>query len=299
MREVLILSAFSIVARRLLTFRAEWCGAASRGTGWSIAMLLALGAAGSMLDGLQSLFAAKSSSSTTSSNPVQGTTNPFDPGTGAQTAGAATTGFSAPTGGWAQISPQTMSALIDAQSQSGTASTAPTNPQDALKDLFSQIDSDDDGSISKSEFESALGAGGTNLAAADDVFGKLDSNGDGSVSLDEMKNALQGAGGHHGGHHHVHAVGGSGDGSRGDPNADPLMQALAGASATSVTNSDGSTTTSITYADGSKVSLTTPAASSSSSSSNATSSYNWIEQAIQRQAQSLSASLASSLSVSA
>jgi hypothetical protein len=78
------------------------------------------------------------------------------------------------------------------------------------------------------------------------------------------------------------------------------MQALSGASSTSVTNSDGSTTTSITYADGSKVSLTTPAASSTSSaSSNATSSYNWIEQAIQRQAQSLSASLASSFSVSA
>jgi EF-hand domain pair len=258
-------------------------------------MLFALGAAGSLMDGLQSLFAPKSSSSTTSSN----TTNPFDPGAGAQGAGAAATGFSAGSSGWVQISPQTMSALIDAQSQSGTNSTAPTNPQDALKDLFSQIDADGDGSITKSEFENALGAGGTNLAAADDVFGKLDSNGDGSVSLDELKNALQGAGGHHGGHHHMQA-GGSGDASSTDPNSDPLMQALAGASSTSVTNSDGSTTTSITYADGSKVSLTTPAASSSaSSSSNATSSYNWIEQAIQRQAQSLSASLASSFSVSA
>jgi hypothetical protein len=37
------------------------------------------------------------------------------------------------------------------------------------------------------------------------------------------------------------------------------LQALAGASSTSVSNSDGSTTTSITYADGSKVTLTTPA----------------------------------------
>ena len=99
-----------------------------------------------------------------------------------------------------------MSALIDAQSQSGTTNTAPTNPSDALKDLFSQIDANGDGSITKSEFENALGAGGTNLAAADDVFGKLDSNGDGSVSLDEMKSALQGAGGHHGHRHHMHAT---------------------------------------------------------------------------------------------
>ncbi len=260
-------------------------------------MLFALGAAGSILDGLQSLISPKSSSSTTATNQSQGATNPFDPGAGTQTSGTATTGFTAGTSGWPQISPQTMSALLDAQSQSGTTNTARTNPQDALKDLFSQIDGDGDGSITKSEFESALGAGGTNLAAADDVFGKLDSNADGSVSLDELKNALQGAGGHHG-HHHVHA-GGSGDANT-DPNADPLAQALAGASSTSVTNSDGSTTTSITYADGSKVSLTTPPASTTfSSSSSASSSYNWIEKMIQREAQSLSASLASSFSVSA
>ncbi len=266
-------------------------------------MMFALGAAGSVLDGLQSLISSKSSSSTASANPSQGSTDPFAIGAGTQTAGTATTGFSAGTSAWSQISPQTMSALIDAQSQSGATSTAPTNPQDALQDLFSQIDANGDKSITKSEFESALGAGGTNLAAADDVFSKLDSNGDGSVSLDELKNALQGAGGHH----HVHA-GGDASGSRNassadgstDPNADPLLQALAGASSTSVSNSDGSTTTSITYADGSKVSLTTPAASTTStSSSNATSSYNWIEQMIQRQAQSLSASLASSFSVSA
>jgi hypothetical protein len=50
--------------------------------------------------------------------------------------------------------------------------------------------------------------------------------------------------------------------------------------------------------DGSKVSLTTPAASSSSGSNSATASYNLIEQMIQREAKALSASVASSLSVS-
>ena len=86
-----------------------------------------------------------------------------------------------------------MSALLAAQSQSSTATaSAPTSRSDALKDLFSQIDGDGDGKITKSEFEKALGAGGTNVAKADDVFSKLDKNGDGSVSLDEMSSALEG-----------------------------------------------------------------------------------------------------------
>jgi Ca2+-binding EF-hand superfamily protein len=162
-------------------------------------------------------------------------------------------------------------------------------PSDALQDLFSQIDGNGDGAISKSEFESALGAGGTNLAQADDVFSKLDTNGDGSVSLDEMSSALKGAGGQ--GHHHAHHAGGGKQSGE-----DSLLQALDGASSTSTTNSDGSTTTSVTYADGSTVTLTTPAPQTSSSS--ASSSYNFIEQAIQREAQALSASAAQSLSVS-
>jgi hypothetical protein len=72
---------------------------------------------------------------------------------------------------------------------------------------------------------------------------------------------------------------------------------LQGASSTSVTNSDGSTTTSLTYADGSKVTMTSPAATTASST--ATSSYNFIEQMIQREANAISTSASSSLSVSA
>ena len=73
-----------------------------------------------------------------------------------------------------------MSALIAAQSQSGATGSASANPSSALQDLFSQLDANGDGQISKSEFENALGAGGTNLAQADDVFNKLDTNGDGT-----------------------------------------------------------------------------------------------------------------------
>jgi hypothetical protein len=51
----------------------------------------------------------------------------------------------------------------------------------------------------------------------------------------------------------------------------------------------------VTYADGSKVTLTSPAATTSSSS--ATSSYNFIERLIQREAQAISSSATTSLSV--
>jgi Ca2+-binding EF-hand superfamily protein len=185
-----------------------------------------------------------------------------------------------------------MSALLDAQSQSSTGSTttASKSRSSALKDLFGQIDGDGDGKISKSEFEDALGAGGTNLANADSVFGKLDKDGDGSVSLKELASALKSGKGHG---HHAASTSSDSDGS----NSDPFAQALQGASTTSVTNSDGSVTTSLTYADGSKVTMTS--AASGSSSSAATSSYNFIEQMIQRQAQAISSGATASLSVSA
>jgi len=260
-------------------------------------MLLALGAVSSALDALQSLTSSKPSSPQTtgfSQNPA----NPFD------FANGSAPGSSAPaTGGngFTQISPETMSALIAAQGQSSTTTTAsaPSSPTGALQDLFSQLDADGDGKISKSEFENALGAGGTNLAQADDVFSKIDTNGDGSVSLDELSSALKGKGHHH--HHHVADSDGEASGASGansgtsGSSSDPLLQALSGASSTAVTNSDGSTTTSVTYADGSKVTMTSPAAATSSGS--ATSSYNFIEQMIQREAQAISSGAAASLSL--
>jgi hypothetical protein len=189
-----------------------------------------------------------------------------------------------------------MSALLAAQSQSSTAATtpAPTSRSDALNHLFSQLDTDGDGTISKLEFENTLGAGGTNIAQADSVFGKMDQNGDGTISLDEMSAGLKANGRHH--HHPAGSAGSGGPAGAGGSNSDPLLQALQGASSTSVTNSDGSTTTSLTYADGSKVTMTSPAAKTASGA--ATSSYNVIEQMIARQAQAIASSATASLSVS-
>ena len=249
-------------------------------------MLLALGAVSSALGMLQSLTAKKSASATTA-NPTQGggTADFFSTATTqSSTSQIGATGNSSRSG---SLSSDTLGALLAAQGQR-PSSTSSTSRDAALKDLFSLLDADGNGQISKSEFEKALGAGGTNLAQADDVFGKMDKNGDGSVSLGEMSSSLKG-----GRHGHHHRAGGAGNGG----SSDPLMQALDGASSTTTTNSDGSTTTSLTYADGSKVTLTTPAVSSTASA--ATSSYNFVEQAIKREAQAIAASTTSTLSVSA
>jgi Ca2+-binding EF-hand superfamily protein len=254
-------------------------------------MLLALGALSSAFDALQSLTSKKSSSAQATTGFSQTATTPFD--TGAASPASASAG-SAQGGG---LSPATMSALLAVQGQS-SSSSAPTGPSDALKDLFSQLDANGDGQVSKSEFENALGAGGSNIAQADDVFSKLDQNGDGSVSLDEMSSALKGAGGHGHHHHHVASSDGSSDSSGANgSDSDPLLQALDATTSTAVTNSDGSTTTSLTYADGSKVTMTS--APTASASTSAASSYNFIEQMIQREAQAISAAATSSLSVTA
>jgi Ca2+-binding EF-hand superfamily protein len=248
-------------------------------------MFFALGAASSAIDALKALTSSKSSAQTNGVG--QNAANAF--GLFSPTPPASTGSGTGSGGTGASISPETMSALLDAQSQSssGSATTASKSRSAALKDLFAQIDGDGDGKISKSEFEEALGAGGTNLQNADSVFGKLDKDGDGSVSLKELASALRPKG-----PHHEHQTAGDSGGA----DSDPFTQAVHGASTTSVTNSDGSITTSLTYADGSKVTMTSPASGASSTA--ATSSYNFIEQMIQRQAQAISSAATSSLSVS-
>src|ERR1700738_4063365 len=136
----------------------------------SSVMLPALAAASAAIDALKSLTSSKSSSTTTTGF-TQAASNPFDLSGSSSTQASTATSTGSSSGG-SQISPQTMSALLDAQSQSSTGSTpasSTTSASSALKDLFSKIDSDGDGKITKSEFENALGAGGTNLKAADSV----------------------------------------------------------------------------------------------------------------------------------
>jgi hypothetical protein len=192
-------------------------------------MLHALSAATSALDLLKSLTASKSQSAGNKQDPK----SPFDL-SGSNTASEGSPARSG-AGGGSQISPATMSALLAALSQSTTESekSASASRSDPLKDLFSQIDADSDGKLGKSEFEDALGAGGTNLAQAQSVFGKLDRNGDGSVSLGEMASALRSKG-------HQHDVAGAdGTAGSGAPDAagtDPLTSAAASSAAASSYN---------------------------------------------------------------
>src|SRR4051794_4745511 len=245
-------------------------------------MLLALGAASSAIDALVGLASSKQAQPAGSNGQAQ--PNLFAFRADAPTSTASTAGSAS--GGGSQISAETMSALLAAQGQG--AQEAPTSRANALKHLFGQIDADGDGKITKSEFEDALGAGGTNLAKADDVFSKLDANSDDSVSLDEMSKALKG--GHHG-HHHAQGAGdasGSGSGSS--------SRSSGGSTSTSTTGADGSTTTTVTYAVGFKMSTTVPGASSSRNSA-----YDLFAQLMQRQGgqgQGASATVGSSMSMS-
>ena len=156
--------------------------------------------------------------------------------------------------GASSFDPGTLAALISFQGQSATGVLG-----QSPSDLFSQLDTDGDGQISKTEFEQALGSAGVDTQSADALFGRLDANDDGSVSQSELAKAR----GH--GHHHHHVDGGDqaqGSGSQQGGLSSLLNSTdITGATSQTATNADGSSTTTITYADGTTVSMTTPAAS--------------------------------------
>jgi hypothetical protein len=190
------------------------------------------------------------------------------------------------------MTPGTMDALFAAQSQTSAASGSSS----LASQLFSLLDTNGDGSISKSEFEATLGQNGK-TAAADSVFAKLDANGDGSVDPSELASALQTKGAHH--HHHHGQGGGEVSGASSTDGANAGSQAGAGGGADdllgagntgqTVTNSDGSTTTTLSYADGSQITMTKPAAGSAGTSAAAS---NFLERIIQHQAQLLASQTA-------
>jgi len=257
-------------------------------------MLLALGAASSALDALKSLTSSKSSSSQ-STGVTQDAANPFDL-SGTTSASAAPPPPPFGSGGGSRVSPATMSALLAAQGESSTGSTtsASTSQSDALKDLFSQLDTDGDGQISKSELKTASAprhqhrGGRRRVQQAGQEwrqFGQPRRNDIGAEGQGRSPPSSR---------RRVGRI------ERFQRHRIELRSAAAGVARCIQHidhNSDGSTTTSMTYADGSKVTMTLPAATTASST--ATSSYNFIEQMIQRQAQAVSTSANSSVSVSA
>lgn len=148
----------------------------------------------------------------------------------------------------------TMAALIALKGQDASGSGSPQG-------LFASLDSDGDGKVSQSEFETALSSSGVDTSSADALFAKLDGNSDGSIDQSELAPTSRG----HGGHHHHMSTGASG----GAGGLDALLNATGadGAQTQTASNADGSSTTTITYADGSTVTMTMPAPQSSSTPS--------------------------------
>ncbi|MDO9411429.1 MAG: EF-hand domain-containing protein [Pseudolabrys sp.] len=87
----------------------------------------------------------------------------------------------------AAFSPDTMSALLAAQSDDSTAATK----------LFSKLDANGDGTISKDEFSTAASKAGADSSVADAVYAKIDGDGDGSISQAELSKADRGPPHHH------------------------------------------------------------------------------------------------------
>ena len=262
-----------------------------------------------LISALQQTLAGKNASAP-SAPPANGQSFDVSAGASAATASGGTSSTAT-----SPLAPSTMNALLTAQ---GDAQTPVVNGDAFSAQLFSMLDTNSDGSISQSEFDSAFNNNG-DTTKADAIFGQLDANHDGNVSPDELTSALSGQGQdgqdngsqqvHHHRHHH-HGGGGMADanspmGGSSDPN-DPFAIGASGSSSDpfagdqsqTVTNTDGSSSTTITYADGSQVTMTMPA-SSGSGSSPSSMAHNVIEQLIQRQAQMMAQAAGQSLAISA
>lgn len=255
-------------------------------------MSMSVGASSNALSYLQQLVqqgAAGASGAANAGDPLStllqslaGSGAPTDSSTTATTPGTGSSGCSSFDAG-------TMAALISLQGQPATGIGA-----QSPSPLFAKLDTDGDGQISQSEFETALGCDGVDKSSADALFAKLDANGDGSISQSELASAKRGHG-----HHRHHAGGQSQAGaSSGQNPLDSLLSSAGadGATTQTSTNPDGSTTTTISYSDGSSVEMTSPAAPAGGSDSDSAgngatgqNSANLLEQLIRLQAQLLSA----------
>ena len=211
------------------------------------------------------------------------------PNSPATPAGLTSSSSAASCGPPTQFAPATLGAMISLQSQqSGTDPLA-----DRVQSIFTQFDTDGNGSISKSEFENAFGPN-ADMSKVDTLFSALDTNGDGSIDLSELTSDARQSKAMHHHRHHSHGAGNAGPAGGADPLAE-LISATQGASSSTVNNPDGSTTTTVTYADGSTVSMNMPAASSSGQSADGGSgsqnpAFNFLEQLIQLQSQFLAQS---------
>jgi len=144
-----------------------------------------------------------------------------------------------------QLASALMEELVQMQTQTATANGdasqgAPGSDQGNAggqstlsprgQQLFAALDTDGNGQVSQTEFQSALTSAGVDSATADAMFKKLDVNGDGTVGQSELASAMH----HH--HHHHHSAGASTD----DGNPQNPLVTLLEANAASPDASNGS-----------------------------------------------------------
>ncbi len=212
-------------------------------------MSLSIGASSNALSSLQSLLTqgtAAIADAASSGNPLAALFQLLSGSSPAAQPPATAGGSIAPA---SPFGANTMAALLSLQGQPAGGATG--------QSMFAKIDSNGDGQIGKSEFESALGSTGVGTSTADTVFDQLDTNDDGSVSAGELASAKP-AHGHH--HHHAHGSGtAQGSGAQNASSSSSSSSSADGTTTQSTNNPDGSTTKTVTYADGSSVVTTTPA----------------------------------------
>ncbi len=140
------------------------------------------------------------------------------------------------------FSDQMQAQMIGYQAQGWPGASSAQPGGQLAQNLFSQIDSNGDGSISQSELEQAVTTAGGTKAAADALYAKLDPNGTGSVSEQQFAQSLAQAGLSQAGlsqsmpHHHHHHHGGGNTGAAG---ATDGGSAGAGDALSSLFNADG------------------------------------------------------------
>ena len=190
---------------------------------------------------LARLDSTNDTNSTTSSN--------FNTNTGSVPAASEGAASNALTGtGQSTLSDQVLALLVHLQQQSaggGTQAGANTStvPQtlsatDPVQQLFSAMDTDGDGSVSKSEMESFIQGKGGTQAQADALFSALTQNTGGqnaATGISEQQMAADVSQAQHSGHHHHH--GGHGMDSGGANTASDAMAQIFNALDT---NHDGS-----------------------------------------------------------
>jgi Ca2+-binding EF-hand superfamily protein len=126
------------------------------------------------------------------------------------------------------FSDQMQAQMIGYQAQGWPGASSAQPGGQLAQNLFSQIDLNGDGAISKTELEQAVTKAGGTKEGADALYAKLDPNGTGSVSAQQFAQSLFQSMPHH--HHHYAGETGAASASDGGSAADAL---------TSLFNADG------------------------------------------------------------